>query len=76
MAESQHMISQELGRWRRRQAQIEGAIRRLTEEEERLNRELSETEKQLDYYNSLTSDMKRELEPTGLASMMNSFRRA
>ncbi len=76
MPESFHMISEELVRWKRRQAQLEENLRRLSEEEERLTHELVKAEKQLSYYSSLTSDMKRELEPPSLASMMKSFRKA
>jgi len=76
MAESSMMLSEELVRWRRRQQHLEETLRQLSEEEERLTRELVKAEKQLSYYNSLTSDMKRELEPPSLASMLKSFRKA
>ena len=76
MAESTLMLSEEVVRWRRRQQHLEESLKRLSEEEERLTRELAKAEKQLTYYSSLTSDMKRELEPPGLASMLKSFRRA
>jgi len=76
MAESSMMLSEELVRWRRRQQHLEDTLKRLSEEEERLTRELVKAEKQLAYYSSLTSDMKRELEPPGLASMLKSFRKA
>ena len=76
MAGSTLMLSEELVRWRRRQQHLEDTLRRLSEEEERLTRELVKAEKQLAYYNSLTSEMKRELEPPGLASMLKSFRKA
>jgi predicted nucleic acid-binding Zn-ribbon protein len=69
------MLGEELMRWRRRQQHLEESLRRLSEEEERLTRELVKAEKQLAYYSSLTSDMKRELEPPNLASMMKSFRK-
>jgi len=76
MAGSTLMLSEELVRWRRRQQHLEDTLRRLSEEEERLTRELVKAEKQLAYYNSLTSEMKREFEPPGLASMLKSFRKA
>ena len=76
MASSFNLINEELTRWRRRQMQIEDSLKRIQSEEERLSRELAETEKQLAYYNSLTSDMKRELEPPNLASMLNAFKKA
>ncbi len=76
MAHSTSIITEELTRWRHRQEQIEKILKELNEEEERLSRELAKAEKQLAYYNSLTSDMKRELEPPGLASMLKSFRKA
>jgi predicted nucleic acid-binding Zn-ribbon protein len=76
MAESTLMLSEEVMRWRRRQQHLEESLKRLSEEEERLTRELAKAEKQLTYYSSLTSDMKRELEPPGLASMLKSFRKA
>jgi len=76
MAESTHMVSEELVRWKRRQRQLEENLRRLSEEEERLTHELVKAERQLAYYSSLTSDMKREFEPPSLASMMKSFRKA
>jgi predicted nucleic acid-binding Zn-ribbon protein len=69
------MLSEEVMRWRRRQQHLEESLRRLSEEEERLTRELAKAEKQLTYYSSLTSDMKRELEPPSLASMLKSFRK-
>jgi predicted nucleic acid-binding Zn-ribbon protein len=75
MAESTIMLGEELVRWRRRQQHLEETLRRLSEEEERLTHELVKAEKQLAYYSSLTSDMKRELEPPSLASMLKSFRR-
>lgn len=76
MAGSAAMINDELARWHRRQGQIEKVLRELSDEEERLTRELYKAERQLAYYNSLTSDMKREYDPPGLASMLKSFRRA
>lgn len=76
MAHSTSIITEELTRWRQRQEQIENILKELNQEEERLSRELVKAEKQLAYYNSLTSDMKRELEPPGLASMLKSFRKA
>jgi len=76
MAESNMMLSEEVMRWRRRQQHLEESLGRLSEEEERLTRELVKAEKQLAYYSSLTSDMKRELEPPSLASMLKSFRKA
>ena len=76
MAQSNLMLSEELVRWRRRQQHLEESLRQLSEEEERLTRELVKAEKQLAYYSSLTSDMKRELEPPSLASMLKSFRKA
>jgi len=76
MSHSSSVISEELGRWRRRQTQIESVLRHLADEEDRLTRELAKAQRQLAYYNSLTSDMKRELEPPGLASMLNAFRKA
>ena len=76
MAGPLHLLDEELLRWKRRQMQIEESLKRLQREEERLNRELVETQKHLAYYNSLTSDMKRELEPPNLASMLNAFKKA
>jgi len=76
MASSAALINDELVRWHRRQEQIEEVLKRLSDEEERLSRELSKAERQLAYYSSLASDMKREYEPPGLASMLKSFRRA
>jgi len=76
MAESTLMLSEEVMRWRRRQQHLEESLKQLSEEEERLTRELAKAEKQLTYYSSLTSDMKRELEPPSLASMLKSFRKA
>jgi sugar-specific transcriptional regulator TrmB len=45
MAESTLMLSEELVRWRRRQQHLEENLRRLSEEEERLTRELVKAEK-------------------------------
>ena len=75
MASSINLVSEELMRWRRRQLQIEESLKRIQREEQRLMRELTETDKQLAYYSSLTSDMKRELDPPSLASMLNAFKR-
>ena len=47
MAESTHMVSEELVRWKRRQRQLEENLRRLSEEEERLTHELVKAERQL-----------------------------
>ena len=76
MAGTFHVVNEELMRWKRRQMQIEETLKRLQREEERLNRELAETERQLAYYTSLTGDMKRELGPPNLASMLNAFRKS
>jgi len=76
MAHSFPLINEELVRWKRRQEEVEQLLRQLNEEEERLVRELAKAERQVSYYNSLTGDMKRELEPPGLASMLNAFRKA
>jgi len=66
----------EFERWRQRERQILEALKKVDEERGRLSEELSKIEQQVVYYDSLTRDMKRELGPPGLSSLLSSFRKS
>ncbi|HLE54392.1 MAG TPA: hypothetical protein VI999_04025 [Thermoplasmata archaeon] len=69
-------IQQEFERWRGRERRLLEALAQVDEESRRLTDELLKVEQQIAYYDSLTRDMKRELGPSGLSSLLSSFRRS
>ncbi|MFQ5910713.1 MAG: hypothetical protein ACE5IJ_08360 [Thermoplasmata archaeon] len=68
-------MQKEYDRWRFRRMELEEALRDLSEEENEILKELARVEGQLAYYDSLESDMKRELEPPRLSDLLSSFRK-
>lgn len=66
----------EFERWRGRERRILDAMNQVGEESRRLGEELAKVEQQIAYYNSLTRDMKRELGPSGLSSLLSSLRKS
>ena len=69
-------IQKEFERWRGRERRLLEALAQVDEESRRLTDELLKVEQQIAYYDSLTRDMKRELGPSGLSSLLSSFRRS
>ncbi len=66
----------EFERWRGRERRILEALDQVSEESRRLGDELVKVEQQIAYYDSLTRDMKRTLGPSGLSSLLSSFRKS
>lgn len=66
---------QELDHWRFREHQVLEALDDLDEEELRLHAELDRVDRQIAYYESLARDMKRELGPPKLSTLLTSFAR-
>ena len=66
----------EVQRWRQRERRILDALQGVDDERRRLDEELQKVEQQVSYYDSLTSEMKRELGRPGLSSLLSSLRRA
>ncbi len=66
----------EFERWRGRERRLLDALAQVEEESRRLGEELTKVEQQITYYDSLTRDMKRELGPSGLSSLLSSFRKS
>lgn len=65
----------ELEQWRLRERQVVEALRDLDEEEVRLETELDRVDRQVAYYESLARDMKKELGPPKLSTLLTSFAR-
>ncbi len=65
----------EVQRWRQRERRILDALHGVDDERRRLDEELQKVEQQVSYYDSLTSEMKRELGRPGLSSLLSSLRR-
>ncbi|HEY5538241.1 MAG TPA: hypothetical protein VIL58_01715 [Thermoplasmata archaeon] len=66
---------EDLNRWSRRETQLLDALEDLDEQEARLRGELEQVDRQIAYYESLARDMKRELEPVKLSTLLTSFAR-
>ena len=66
---------EDLNRWSRRERQLLDALEDLDEQETRLRGELEQVDRQIAYYESLARDMKRELEPVKLSTLLTSFAR-
>ncbi len=66
----------EFERWRGRERRLLDALAQVDEESRRLSEELVKVEQQISYYDSLARDMKRELAPSGLSSLLSSFRKS
>ena len=68
-------VQDELDRWRDRQGELEEELQRVKEEEKELLEELAKVDEQVAYYESLTKDMKKELEPPKLAGLLSSLKK-
>ena len=68
-------LQQEFERWRFRRKDLEEELRNLLKEENDILMELARVEGQISYYDSLESDMKRELEPPRLSDLLSSLRK-
>jgi tetrahydromethanopterin S-methyltransferase subunit B len=65
----------ELEDWREKQVNLERQLRKTEEEEKGILAEMARVEEQITYYESLQSDMKKELEPPKLSGMLSSLRK-
>ena len=65
----------ELEQWRLRERNLLEALQDLDEEEARLQTELDRVDRQVAYYESLARDMKKELGPPKLSTLLTSFAR-
>ncbi len=74
--EEQLRVAQlELEDWKEKQINLEKEISGIEEEEKSILAELARVEEQITYYESLQSDMKKELEPPKLSGMLSSLRK-
>ncbi len=76
MSDPIETAQKEFTRWRGRERRLLDALAQVNEESRRLTDELTKVEQQIAYYDSLTRDMKRELGPSGLSSLLSSFRKS
>lgn len=75
MADPLARAAAELEHWHTREQQLLDALRDLDEEGARLEAELERVGRQVAYYESLARDMKRELGPPKLSTLLTSFAR-
>ncbi|HEV8595522.1 MAG TPA: hypothetical protein VGR51_08350 [Thermoplasmata archaeon] len=66
--------TEELDRLHQRMREVELALREAEAEEARLVDELAKVDAQAGYYDSLTGDMKRDLQPPSLSGLIRSLR--
>ena len=66
--------SDELVRWRLRERETESALRDAEAEELRISEELAKVDEQAGYYDSLTGDMKKDVQPHSLSGLIRSLR--
>ena len=66
-------LIQEKDNWTAKKKEIESEIKKIDDEEKRLAGELAKIREQAAYYDSLTRDMKKELQPQGVSSMFKSI---
>lgn len=69
-------IWEDYRRWMQRKQELERALAELDREESLLLEELDRVEDQLAYYESLTREMKRTLDPPNLSRLLRSLSRA
>jgi len=67
--------TEELAQLRRREAEVEAALRDAETEEARLDAEIAKVDAQAGYYDLLAGEMKRDLQPPSLSGLVRSFRR-
>jgi predicted nucleic acid-binding Zn-ribbon protein len=65
----------ELEDWKEKQVNLEKQLSATEEEEKGIHAELARVEEQIAYYESLQSDMKKELEPPKLSGMLSSLKK-
>ncbi len=65
----------EFERWRLRQREVAETLRDLDEEENRLLGEIAKVDQQVTYYENLARDMKREIGPAKLSTLLTSIGR-
>lgn len=75
MEEQLRVAQLELEDWRDKQTRLEKKLSEVEEEEKEIMAELAHAEEQIAYYDSLQSDMKKELEPPKLSGMLSSLRK-
>jgi predicted nucleic acid-binding Zn-ribbon protein len=75
LEEQLRVAQHELEDWRDKQVNLEKQLSEVEEEEKGILAELAHAEEQIAYYDSLQSDMKKELEPPKLSGMLSSLRK-
>lgn len=65
----------ELEEWKSKQSKLGEELKEIEEEEKYIQGELARVEEQIAYYDSLESDMKKELEPPKLSGMLSSLKK-
>lgn len=65
----------ELEDWKERQVHVEKELSETEEEERNIRAELARVQEQIAYYESLQSDMKKELDPPRLSGMLSSLKK-
>jgi predicted nucleic acid-binding Zn-ribbon protein len=73
LAKDYSFLLQERDRWVARKKELESEISKIDQEDSRLRGELEKIREQAAYYESLTRDMKRELQPSSVSGMLKSM---
>ena len=67
--------SEELMQLRKREGEVEAALRDAEAEEARILEEIAKVDAQAGYYDLLAGEMKRDLQPPSLSGLVRSLRR-
>lgn len=73
MVKDYSFLAQEKEKWTARKKELETEIEKINEEEKRLKGELAKMHEQISYYDSLTRDMKRDVQPSSVSEMLKSM---
>jgi len=75
LEETLRIAQLELEEWKSKQIKLEEELSIIEEEERGTLAEIDRVDTQIAYYDSLESDMKKELEPPKLSGMLSSLRK-
>ncbi|MFQ5884887.1 MAG: hypothetical protein ACE5IO_07285 [Thermoplasmata archaeon] len=75
LEETLRIAQLELEEWKSKQIKLEEELSIIEEEERGTLAEIDKVDTQIAYYDSLESDMKKELEPPKLSGMLSSLRK-
>ena len=69
MAKDYSFLLQEKDKWVKKKKELEAEIVKIEEEDKRLRGELVKMHEQVTYYDLLTRDMKKEVQPSSVSGM-------